>query len=327
MKNLALLLLLFAASCSTEEQTSPTVSHHGPLATKSLELAENEIPFFTMAGQSNMTGIATPRLANTLDYPTYSATPEGVYIYAKGPTASLADQQADNGQWQPLVMGANNGLPYNVGLPDFMGLEMTLGPTMRDLTGKPVYIIKAAFNGTGITSTLQYTNPPGNWNNTNRTIFYINHVKPALLQFRKDNPGMVPVWVGHLWWGGEKDVQKQVSKVTFKTQFQSMMNYMLDSGATQFGHYPRSVHVMGLNAWSNTNEVLLTQGLAEKCDENGWVFWPTTIYKKNAQLTAVECAPVPKGCLNSTGACDDTHMGHRAYKALGPSIATYCYNN
>lgn len=323
MKNFVLLFLLLV-SCTKPVLDAPILKADPVM--KSLELAENEVPFFTLAGQSNMVGPATPRLSNALDAPTYSATPSDVYIYAKGPTASLADQQADNGEWQPLVLGTNNGLPYNVGAPDYMGIEMSLGATMRDLSGKPVYIIKAAFSATGVTSTL-VPGVPGNWNNTNRTIFYVNHVKPALEDFRKDNPGLVPVWVGHIWWGGERDAKQAVPKATFKTQFQSMSNYMLDSAATQFGHYPRSVHIINIDFWSNTNEANIRQGFVELCSTNGWVLWDSQPYPKGSQLTAAQAAPIPRGCNNSTGACDDAHKSHLAMKPLGRNIATYCYNN
>ena len=290
-------------------------------AAAQLQLTEAQVPVITLRGQSNMVGRATPRLTNPLDTPMVNPAPEGVWVYWKGPTASLADQTADNGQWQPLVLGTNNGLTGAPGLPDYMGIEMTLGATLHHYFGKPVYIIKCAFSGTGVSSTLPGQNPPGNWNPTNRQIFVENYVRQAIEDLAKDHPEMDPVWVGDVWWGGESDAQYNVSKATFKTQFNAMMNYTQPLLEGIFGHPEPPLQIVNLFYWNNTREATIRAAFSELVAEHAaqnWVLLESNIYTRGGQLTPAQAWPIPRGNpINSTGAVDDAHMSHLGMKPLG----------
>lgn len=295
--------------------------------------------FVIIMGQSNAAGYdVRARLANT-DYnyqgiadgfptvraaePQYvsSGVVPGVEIYFK--TNDPADDQSlDDGSWQPLELGVNNC--QNSGAWEAVGFDLSLCTKLNEYTGKTIYLIKCAYPGTALTSTITPNNPPGNWNNTNREDFINYYASRALRDFRIANPTLRPKLLAINWWQGEHDAMNAISKATYKTQFASFKTYIETNLRTMFVTDNDALpiwNLVKLHFRVDADEAVINDALTELVAENdGFYLIESANYPRTENLTAQEASPITVGDPNSAGGSDNNHNSYITQLSVGELI-------
>lgn len=275
----------------------------------------------------NYKGIATgyPAARTTQDqYPYVSGDPTpGLKVYFKTAFAS-ADQSLDNGAWYDYEIGLNNG-HFGSGTAQIIGPEFSMGVKLNDLTGKDIYIIKCAYAGTALTSTITPTNPPGIWNNTNRFIAMEYFVDRAVRDYKAANPGRRLRLLGVVWWQGENDANAGISTATYTSQFNSFKAYV---EGELYGHFvlPKGKepiwNLVKLNFYQDAAEGLINTALSNIVAANpGFYLVDSTPYPQCQDLTVGEASPIAVGTPNSVGGSDDAHSSYIAQLAVGELCA------
>lgn len=294
-----------------------------------------EAPFVIILGQSNAVGYTVrQRLANTsynyqgiaagypavrVAQPQYAQTTvPGVKTYWKTNNPAT-DQSLNDGSWQDLTLGVNNC--QNSGAFEGVGPELSLCTNLHQYTGKTVWLLKCAYPGTALTSTITPSNPPGNWNNTNRVIFIEYFVKRALTSFRAANPTLRPFLAAIHWHQGEHDAMNNISKATYKTQFASLRTYLENELFAQFVT-PKDRkpiwNIVKLKFFENAAEGIINDALAEIVAEHDRSYLiDCTSYPQGDALTAGQASPINVGDPNSAGGNDNNHQSYIAQLAIG----------
>ena len=293
--------------------------------------APTDAPFVPILGQSNAAGNAlTSRLANTqynyvgistgyptprvaqAQYPTGVIT--GVKTYFKNLLAA-ADQSVDNGAWADLNVGVNQHMA--TGSVHF-GPELSLGNRLYAQAGAPIWLVKYAYGGTGLTK-YGSTAAPGPWNTTLRYNAMEYFLRRGVRDFRTANPTLRPRCVGILWWQRETAANNGISKTGYKYNFQALKNYVDGVIGELFPTSTARQHVWNivkLKFSENAAETVINTALAELVAENARCYLiDQTAFPQRDALTVGEASPVAV-----TGA-DDAHSSYITQLAVGELAA------
>jgi hypothetical protein len=299
--------------------------------------------FVVMMGQSNMAGRRElSRLANTqynyqgiaAGYPAvrttqaaYVAAPSDVYIYRKPGTAP-SDHALDNGQWQAYEAAVNSGnRPATPPLQ--FGPEISTGVRLTQHTGRPVYMIKCAFGGTGLSRINTGSSAPGNWNPQISAIAALYFIARAVRDFKAANPGVRPRLIGVMWWQGEEDVQMGISKAQYKAAWAEFKTYMERTmqGVFVMDKLPVWI-VTRLRYFETAAEGVINDALDEIAAEAADVhIVDCAPYPQGHELTTAEAAPMAVGTPNAGGDNDDDHTSYIGRIAVGELYAEVINSN
>lgn len=293
-------------------------------------------------GQSNADGFdVMERLANTdwnykgiadewpserdgQDQYAVSGVVPGVMIYA-GSNDPSTDQSLDNRTWQPFELGVNNC--QNSGAFNGIGHALSLCTKLHEYTGKTIWLVKCAYPGTALASSITPLNPPGNWNNTNREIFIEYYVKRALRDFRADNPTLRARPVAFNWWQGEHDALHNITKAGYKVHHNTLSAYMEKEVFGQFviPTDKRPIwNLVKLRFHENAAETNINDALTELVSEHDhYRLVDCSSYPKTKELSAGQASPVAVNIVgnNSAGRQDDNHQSYIAQLAVGEIMA------
>jgi hypothetical protein len=298
--------------------------------------------FIVLMGQSNMLGRRdNPRLANTLyNYqgiaaypatrttePVYVADPSDVYIYRK-PGINTSDQVLDDGQWEAYEAGTNSG--NRPATPPLQwGPEISAGVRLTQYTGRPVYMVKCAYGGTGLSRINTGSAAPGNWNPQIRAIAALYFIARAVRDFKAANPTIRPRLIGVMWWQGEEDGQMGITKAQYKAAWAEFKTYMerTTNGVFVIDKPPVWI-VTRLRYLETAGEAAINLALEEIAAEATDVhIVDCAPYPKGNKLTTAEAAPMAVGTPNSGGDNDDNHMSYIGRMAVGELYADVINSN
>lgn len=335
MKKLILFLVTLLSSVTLSSYSVLPTDH---LLGSRYGTPPEEALFVFSNGQSNAVGYdVMERLANddynykgiSTGYPTQRSGQEqypmsgvvpGVFIYFK--TDDPADDQSlDDGSWQPLELGVNNC--QNSGDFNGIGPDLSMCIKLHEYTGKDIYLIKCAYPGTALASSVTPTNPPGNWNNTNREIFINYFVKPALADFRAANPTIRPRLLAFNWWQGEHDALNSISTAGYKVHHNTLAAYWEEEVLGQFVTTTTQLPIWNLTKLrfrENAAEDDINDALTELVAEHSrYYLVDCSPYPQTEELTADEAAPIAVSTVgnNSAGREDDNHNSYIAQLAVG----------
>lgn len=288
--------------------------------------------FIILLGQSNADGRREPtRLQNTqynykgigAGYPSvrsgqdqYVANPSNVYIYRKAGIYT-DDFSPDNGAWQAYVAGSNSSYDDNA-----FGTELACATRLADTTGKPVYIIKVAFGGTGLSDSCDTSTIPGNWNHTIRYMAAEFWIKRALRDFRSANPTLRPRLLGINWWQGEQDTVDDIPTATYEAQFALFRAYMQRIIEGNFVSQDYIWNITKLKFNENAAEALINTALANIAAAHSDTFLvDSTPYPQGDALTLGESSPLATGSPNADGGTDNAHSSYIGLLGVGEYMA------
>lgn len=267
-------------------------------------------------GQSNAVGRAeVQRLANTTGNPLgYVPNPPNVRIYAKGNFQS-PDLTVDNGQWQPYYAGLNSntdGSPF-----DHFGPELSMSQQITRRTGKPVYIIKAAFGGTALSPGIP-TYAPGNWTDTITAAAMNNFLAPAMRDLAIAQPNARIRILGVIWWQGETDAAANVPGWEYQSRFGTLKSTVNARLAAYAQPDPIRWFIPGLSFSRTPAEAAISASQCAAANAStDSQFFSTLAYPNKLQLTAAQSAPT------GTMPYDDIHSSYLAQIAVGEAAANW----
>lgn len=287
--------------------------------------------FVILLGQSNADGRREPtRLQNTqynyrgiaAGYPTvrasqepYAADPSNVYIYRKT-GVNTDDFSPDNGSWVSYEAGVTSSYDDNA-----FGSELACATLIQEATGRPVYIIKTAFGGTGLCDTNTASTAPGNWNPTIRYMAAEFWIKRAMRDFRTANPNLRAEVLCINWAGCEQDGVEGRSQAVVEEQFGKFKAYIDKIVGAAFVIEDGREPVWNL-ASLKYNEDAAEAVINDAIDSIVATYDDT--YKCSVQpypqgdaLTIAEAAPLAVGTPNADGGLDNNHISYIGQLSMG----------
>lgn len=264
-------------------------------------------------------GISTEYPAARTTQEVYTTTPENVLTYHKD-LFYYDDQSADDGVLVPYEAGVNSA-PKTATSIQFWGSELSCATLLQEATGDLVVIVKAAWNSTGLTSTLVDSQAPGNWNNACRTIAVEYYLKRAIRDIRIAYPDHRIEVNAVNWWQGENDGSNAVSSATYQSQFASLKSYVDKAIAGLVVQELGRKHIWNLTLLDfarNANEATIRSALTAIADANDDVYTVDAAgYPQSDELSSAEASPVAVGSPNANGWTDDNHSSGIAQLAVG----------
>lgn len=324
-------LLLLVSGCTKDMNDTASPS--------TMKDAEQVADFILVLGQSNADGRCTAdRMVNQAwAYEGISALPisqrtnqqpygfDATDIHTYWKTSCAADDQSlDDGSWQPYVIGVNSARSC-ANASKNIGPEFSMARKIIDATGRPVYVMKAAFAGTPLCPGVAALYPPGRWNNTNREIAIQYVVARGLRDFRASNPGTRCRLAGAVWWQGESDAMASISTSTYQSNLNGLFGYITAGTDTLFDNTtaePTQWNLIGLGFYRNAKEDAINAALQNVANANtGFHYVNSRPYPRGVSLTTSQASPIPRGTPNSAGGNDNQHASHIAELAVGELCA------
>lgn len=284
-------------------------------------------------GQSNAQGSAVKaRLANTqfnyngisTGYPTvrvaqaqYGTNPL-VYRYYKpnpantGMTIDIDRMALDIGSWVNY---------YDNSLGIHFGHVLSLSTKITDATGRKVYIIDCAVNGTSLISGAA-TGSPGTWNYTLRIAAIEYFLKRGIRDLRTLEPNKEIQLLTVDWWHGEQDAANGATTSAYQTAMLDFKAY-IDAAINQTfnikSHYVWNFVKISHNR--NAAEALINTAFDNIVASVANCFAITvSSYPRRMDLTVAEASPITKASPNSVGSNDDEHGSYIMQLSAGELI-------
>lgn len=265
--------------------------------------------------QYNYQGIATGYPAVRTTQPQYAAAPSNVFIYRKT-GVNTDDFSPDNGTWTAYEAGVTSSYDDNA-----FGSELACATLIQQATGRPVYIVKVAFGGTGLSNTNTASTAPGNWNPTIRYMATEFWLKRAMRDFRAANPTLRPELLCVNWAQGEQDGVEGRSQSVYEAQFAQLKTFVdrAVQGAFVIESNRKPVwNLASLKFNENASEAVINAAIdAIVATYDDAYLCSVQPYPQGDALTPAEAAPLPVGNPNADGGLDNNHISYIGQLAMG----------